>query len=128
MINRRILLVDDTPAIHEDYRKSLVSHAASELDSIESELFGSTPAASASAFELDSAFQGQQACESVSAALSAQRPYALAFVDMRMPPGWDGARTVQAMWQIDPRVQIVICTAYSDHDWGDLLADTEETV
>ena len=125
MINRRILLVDDTPAIHEDYRKSLVSHAASELDSIESELFGSTPAASASAFELDSAFQGQQACESVSDALSAQRPYALAFVDMRMPPGWDGARTVQAMWQIDPRVQIVICTAYSDHDWGDLLADLQ---
>ena len=122
MNNRRILLVDDTPAIHEDYRKSLAGSDSSELDSIESELFGSASRASVQGFQLDSAFQGEEACERVSAALREQAAYALAFVDMRMPPGWDGARTVQAMWQIDPRLQIVICTAYSDHDWGELLA------
>ena len=38
-------------------------------------------------------------------------PYAAAFVDMRMPPGWDGVDTVEIIWQSVPNLQIVICTA-----------------
>ena len=48
-------------------------------------------------------------------------PYALAFVDMRMPPGWDGVETIQEIWKVDPRLQIVICTAHSDYSWDEVL-------
>ena len=48
------------------------------------------------------------------------QPYALAFIDVRMPPGWDGLETISHLWQADPDLQIVICTAYSDYDWKDI--------
>ncbi len=53
--------------------------------------------------------------------MTAQRPYAVAFVDMRMPPGWDGVETVEHLWQEDPDLQVVICTAFSDHAWEDVI-------
>ena len=55
------------------------------------------------------------------AAVQAGRPYALAFVDMRMP-GWDGVQTIEQIWRIDPLVQLVICTAYTDHPWDQVMA------
>jgi PAS domain S-box-containing protein len=45
----------------------------------------------------------------------------MAFIDMRMPPGWDGVETVERLWLEDPRLQIVLCTAYSDYSWADVL-------
>ncbi|NLT55353.1 MAG: EAL domain-containing protein [Actinomycetales bacterium] len=123
--NRRILLVDDAPAIHEDFAKILGgrSPATSRLDDLEAELFGSDAPRdrTATGFQLDSAFQGREALAMVRASLTADRPYALAFVDMRMPPGWDGVETIERIWECDPRIQVVICTAYSDHSWHDVL-------
>ena len=63
-------------------------------------------------FELDSAYQGQEALEMVKQALAENRPYAMAFVDVRMPPGWDGIETIARIWEVDPELQIVVCTAY----------------
>jgi two-component system NtrC family sensor kinase len=57
----------------------------------------------------------------VQEAMNADRPYAVAFVDMRMPPGWDGVETVEHLWQEDPELQVVICTAFSDHAWEDVI-------
>jgi signal transduction histidine kinase len=57
------------------------------------------------------------------------QPYALAFVDMRMPPGWDGLETIENLWYVDPTLEIVICTAYSDHPWEDVsrrVGDTDK--
>ncbi|HSV46589.1 MAG TPA: response regulator, partial [Ramlibacter sp.] len=65
---------------------------------------------------------GREGLAMVEAAVQAGRPYALAFVDMRMPPGWDGVETVERLWRVDPQLQIVICTAYSDHPWEEVLA------
>jgi diguanylate cyclase (GGDEF)-like protein/PAS domain S-box-containing protein len=117
--NRRILVIDDTPSIHADFNKILGSDAATEtgLASSEAALFGDTPEVGQQAFELDSAYQGQEALAMVMAALAQNRPYAMAFVDMRMPPGWDGVETVERLWQVDPKLQIVLCTAYSDYSW-----------
>src|SRR6185369_6863778 len=87
-------------------------------------LFGddAPPAPAGSApFELDSAYQGQEGLAKVEAALQAGRPYAMAFVDMRMPPGWDGVETIEQLWRADPRLQVVICTAYSDSSWEEVL-------
>ncbi|AOK61613.1 EAL domain-containing protein [Burkholderia ubonensis] len=126
--NRRILLIDDLPSIHQDFRKILSNSASpSELDDVEAALFGTAAKAAAGAdgFELDSAYQGQEGVAKVSESLRQGLPYAMAFVDMRMPPGWDGVETVRRLWQEDPRLQIVICTAYSDYSWDEVVAQLD---
>jgi diguanylate cyclase len=49
------------------------------------------------------------------------RPYAMAFVDMRMPPGWDGLKTIERLWATDADVQVVICSAHTDYDWIEVV-------
>jgi two-component system, NtrC family, sensor kinase len=120
--NRRILLVDDFPSIHEDFRKILCPlKATADFDADEALLFGAPTSSASIPFEMDSAFQGAEALEKVSASLLAESPYAMAFIDMRMPPGWDGVETAERLWQVDPRLQIVFCTAFSDHAWTEVL-------
>jgi diguanylate cyclase (GGDEF)-like protein len=122
----RILIIDDNPAIHADFRKVLTlgSEAGAEavLATLEADLFG-VPAriAARPTFEIDSAHQGREGVERVRAALAAGRPYAMAFVDMRMPPGWDGLETIEHLWAVDPNVQIVICSAHTDYDWTEVV-------
>src|SRR6266568_2090892 len=121
--NRRILLVDDTPAIHGDFRKILADTVnGTALDEDEAALFGAPTRAKPVCFEPDSAYQGAEAIDKVRAALLADRPYAMAFVDIRMPPGLDGVETIERLWQEDPALQIVLCTAYSDYSWAEVLA------
>jgi diguanylate cyclase (GGDEF)-like protein/PAS domain S-box-containing protein len=119
--NRRVLVIDDSPSIHQDFRKILGADQDHEamLASTEAALFGAAPLARR-AFELDSAYQGQQALAMVSSALAQERPYAMAFIDMRMPPGWDGIETVERLWQVDPQLQVALCTAYSDYSWEEM--------
>ncbi len=122
--NPRILVIDDNQAIHDDFRKILcpVATASSALSKVETELFGkSTDASPSGGFEIDSAYQGQEAWERVRKSIEKNQPYAVAFVDMRMPPGWDGIETTQKMWEVDPCLQVVICTAYSDHSWDEII-------
>lgn len=116
--NRRILIVDDTPSIHEDFRKILGPETEEEqnLAGTEAALFG-TPQNDRQTFQLDSAYQGQEALELVKRALAEGHPYALVFTDMRMPPGWDGLETIEQLWKADPHLQIALCTAYSDYTW-----------
>jgi diguanylate cyclase (GGDEF)-like protein len=116
--NRRILIIDDTPSIHLDFRKILDPDAEEEqiLAGTEEALFG-TLQPDRLTFQLDSAYQGQEALELVKRARAEGRPYALAFTDMRMPPGWDGLETIEELWKADPSLQIALCTAYSDYSW-----------
>lgn len=121
--NRRVLIVDDNLAIHEDFRKILLSERfrEDELADTEAFLFGMTPRASRpDSVDIDSAFQGEEGLERVRSAIRERRPYALAFVDMRMPPGWDGLETIEKLWEEDPELQVVICTAYSDNSWEEI--------
>src|SRR5689334_3301524 len=117
--NRRILVIDDNPSIHQDFRKILSpgdAKLASELDTDEAALFGETTNTAQSwDFQIDSAFQGQEGLEKVRAAAANGVPYAVAFVDVRMPPGWDGIETISRIWKKVPDLQTVICTAYSDY-------------
>src|SRR4051812_32703359 len=118
--NRRLLLIDDNRAIHEDFLKifSVGLESAVALAASEAALFGdSTVTATRPTFQVDFASQGEEGAGMVLGARAAQQPYAMAFVDMRMPPGWDGMETTARIWEVDPDVQIVICTAYSDHSW-----------
>jgi CheY-like chemotaxis protein len=119
----RILVVDDNTAIHEDFRKTLlgVSSKASALADLEAELFSKPSAAKVGPFRVDFASQGQEALALVEAALKANDPYALAFVDIRMPPGWDGVETIERVWKLCPDLQAVMCTAYSDYSWHEII-------
>jgi len=121
--NRRILIIDDDTRIHEDFRKILGDKSGStEFDEIEAKLFSGEPSPSASiSYELDSAYQGEEGYEKVVTAKKEGRPYAMAFVDMRMPPGWDGLETIKHIWNVDTQIQLVICTAYSDYSWNEVL-------
>ncbi|HEY6180580.1 MAG TPA: ATP-binding protein, partial [Kofleriaceae bacterium] len=117
---RRILIVDDTRAIHDDVRKILRGRD-SEIGELESELFGQG-APPAVRFETSSAYQGLEAVELVRASVAAGQPFAVALVDMRMPPGIDGLQTIERIWEIDREIQIVICTAFSDAGWDAITA------
>ncbi len=120
----RVLVIDDNVNIHEDFQKILGSRgpAGSPLRRVEQELFGeATPAVARTSFRIDYACQGQEAVGMVEEAMQANDPYAVAFVDLRMPPGWDGVETLERIWSQCPDVQAVICTAYSDYSWDDLI-------
>jgi signal transduction histidine kinase/chemotaxis response regulator CheB len=121
--NRRIIIIDDNHAIHEDFARILRGKDTrqNQLDDLEAELFGSRPVQTGVDFELTSAFQGEEGVSKVRAALDEGKPFALAFVDMRMPPGIDGLETLERIWQLDSEIQAVICTAYSDYSWDELL-------
>jgi CheY-like chemotaxis protein len=120
--NRRILVIDDNRAIHHDFRKILspeVDHKG--VDQIEAALFGEGPSTGAAeVFEVESAYQGQEGLAALRQAIEGERPFALAFVDVRMPPGWDGIQTARRLWEADADLQIVICTAYSDYSWDEM--------
>jgi len=116
----RILVVDDNPEIHSDFKKILTRRDHMEKSSqLKSKLFDEhqVEAYKLPFFEIDSAFQGQDGVNLVDKALNEKQPYALVFVDIRMPPGWDGIETIKRIWEIDKCIQIVICTAYSDYSW-----------
>jgi two-component system cell cycle sensor histidine kinase/response regulator CckA len=123
--NRRLLVIDDTRAIHDDFRKILCGERRGEqlLDTAGTALFGESQApVSDIAFHVDSAFQGKEGLALVARAVEAGRPYAMAFVDVRMPPGWDGIETIERIWQVAPDLQVVICTAFSDYSWDQMIA------
>ena len=110
----RILTIDDMPAIHADFRKVLCPQQTdAALDDMEAMLFGDSRRSDTPIFKLDAALQGQAGLEKLKSALAAGQPYAMAFVDMRIPPGWDGVQTIRELWKVDPDLQVVICTAYS---------------
>ena len=127
--HRRILVVDDNEAIHKDFRKifGTGSKTGAALEAAEALLFGEESSANGAGFEIDSAFQGQEGLEMVRKAVAEGRPYPLAFVDVRMPPGWDGIETVARIWKEYPDLQVVICTAYSDYSWDDMLKNLGRT-
>jgi signal transduction histidine kinase len=119
----RILVIDDNPSIHKDFQTILLEEEESEtLNTLRNEVFGNKTSGitTKSVYELDFASQGKEGCDKIKQACSENLPYELAFVDMRMPPGWDGLKTIEHIWETDPNVQVVICTAYSDYSWGEI--------
>ncbi len=125
-MNRRILVIDDNAAIHQDFGKVLrvppdqAAHAA--LAILEADVLGEPVEPSVRpGFEVDSAYQGQEGVAMAARAVANRSPYALAFVDMRMPPGWDGLQTIEQLWAVDPDVQVVVCSAHADYDWTEVV-------
>jgi len=126
----RILTIDDNPDILADYRKVLLNGPVdNELAAIEASLFGepTKPPASTVDYDIDSASQGKQGYEMVQRSIQANQPYSCAFIDVRMPPGWDGIETTRKIWEIAPDLPVVLCTAYSDHSWEEISLQLSRT-
>ena len=120
----RVLIVDDNRSIHDDLRKILIGDGSGSTDlQGDEELLFEKVQVSGARFEIDSAYQGQDGLVMMRQAVAEGRPYALAFVDVRMPPGWDGVQTILHLWKAYPDLQVVICTAYSDYSWKDIVKE-----
>ena len=122
----RILIIDDNQAVHEDFKKILADNddTVTALDAAEAALFGESdanPKTSGATFTISDAMQGQDGLELVRKACADGLPYSLAFVDVRMPPGWDGVETIARIRKVDPNIETVICTAYADYSWQDVV-------
>ena len=125
--NNRILIVDDQEDLREQLGKllvncgqpnktsSLVQSMRARLMGIENEMQNPAPKI-VPKYDIDTAGQGKDAFEMVQAAIDNDAPYAVVFTDMRMPPGWDGLKTARKIREIDKHIEIVIMTAYVDHD------------
>ncbi len=123
----RVLIADDEAAILATYREILEPGAHSERradrSAMQARLFGgkaSAPPVSTPGCELTTCSGAEQALRLAEEAIKAQRPFDVAFLDMRMPPGPDGAWAAQLLRQLDPLLDIVIATAYSDVDPAEL--------
>ena len=121
----RIIVVDDNERIHADFRKILeTTNTDSNTTDMEDALFGPSEGSKAKSkptYELDVASQGQEGFKRIMEARRDGRPFSIAFVDVRMPPGWDGVETTKRILCSDPAIQIVICTAFSDYATEDML-------
>jgi two-component system sensor histidine kinase/response regulator len=121
---KRILIVDDNVSIHEDIKKILaIKLANTEIDKIEELLFDEKKKTNAASvdFVIDDAYQGEEALEKIDAAAREAFPYSLVFMDVRMPPGMDGIETIHKIWNRYPNIEMVICTAYSDYSWDEII-------
>jgi PAS domain S-box-containing protein len=117
---RRILIVDDDPAIHDCFREIFRPDRSEGRECARSgaELLSGNGAGPAGPeFQLDFACQGEEALRMVRQALDERHPYLMAFIDMRLPPGWDGIETTARIWEADRHVQVVLCSAYADYTW-----------
>ncbi len=122
--NRRILVIDDDREIWRAYRDVLLPIAVADAPGNQMARLLNPAVAAAETepcFEISFASQGQEGFALVEAGLRDGAPIAVAFIDIRMPPGWDGMKTAAAIRRVDPGVEIVIVTAFSDHTQEEIV-------
>jgi two-component system sensor histidine kinase/response regulator len=124
----RILIADDNASIHSDIKTILsgTRRVSMELREMERELFEDEvhPGGTATdkySYAYEHAYQGEEAVAQVRKAIEEGDPFSIIFMDVRMPPGMDGIQATRAIREIDPDVEIVIATAYSDYSWEDIV-------
>ena len=124
--NYRVLIVDDQEEIHNDFEEMLASGVSKRAtDELAAAFVAQSDKPVLPQFELSHAASGEEACAMVKAAQESNRPFALAYVDVRMPPGTDGVETVRQIRQFEQDIEIVIMTAYSDKTLPEIVNDME---
>ena len=116
--NRRILIVDANASAHRDFRAILCPQP--RIPPLAPPTDGAPYDNLLQGFELDCVESGHDALEQVGRALASARPYALAFIDTHLAPGWDGLETITRLWKVDPQLQIALCTHAPDLSWEEL--------
>ena len=123
--NARVLIVDDQKHIHDDFEEMLLPRRAAADDLAAWFLSSEAPDYHLPEFELLHAMGGKEACELVARATRAERPIAVAFIDIRMPPGLDGVAAAREIRRVDRDIEIVLMTAYADTSLADVVRDVE---
>ena len=124
--NARVLIVDDQQDIHDDFEEMLRRRApATPDDPASAFLSREEPDHHLPAFELLHAIGGEDACALIARETRQKRPFAVAYVDIRMPPGIDGVAAVRNIRRIDKAIEIVLMTAYTDKPLADIVQDME---
>lgn len=126
----RILIVDDNESIHEDFEKVLShkSDSLNQIPSFEEHFWGDAKAKVnqradiVGHFKIDHAYQGDEAINLVRKAAEEGFSYSLIFMDIRMPPGFNGIVTVSKIWEEFPDVEVVLCTAHSEYTLNDIVS------
>jgi len=115
--NRRILVIDDDSGIRnvftEVFRKTSEKGLMDEGRLLFDDPAGGRSSLPAEPWEIFTAVSGEEGVLAVQEAVTDKRPFAMIFLDMKMP-GIDGAETARRIWHMDPHAKIVIMTAYSD--------------
>ena len=118
--NKRIIVIDDDTDIWEAYKAILAPHMLVEKFTAQKKIeelvagSGGKALSAQESFDVSFASQGKDGFALVEKAIGSEKPYAVAFVDVRMPPGWDGMETAVQIRAVDPDIEIVIVTAYAD--------------
>ncbi len=120
--NRRVLVVDDDPAVHETFQRILGPDKAAEFVLLEAEDAPRGKRGARQCFEVDTALNRSAGVKLVQRALEAGRPYALAFVEMRRSPGAEGLETIEQLWAADPHLQVVMSSVHPNYDWDRVIA------
>ena len=120
--NNRVLIVDDQPEIHDDFAEILTSGPGNaSTDQAAADFFGEPTRLFLPTFDLLHATGGEEACSLVRDAKAENRPIAVAYVDIRMPPGIDGVEATRRMRAIDSDIEVVIMTAYTDKPLSEIV-------
>jgi diguanylate cyclase len=123
--NRRVLVIDDDPAVNEEIQRILGPEHGAEKALLDAERAPHGPSGTSSprqCFEVDTAVQGKDGVQLVQRALEAGHPYALAFVEMHRSSGSEDLETIQRLWAVDPHLQVVMSSAHADYDWDQVIA------
>ena len=125
--NKRILIVDDDDGIRNTYFSIFRFDHRTDILSEGKDLFKDDEGAGRDgphmSYEVVPAENGMIGLEKVKEALENNTPFAVAFIDMKMP-GLNGAQTAREIWELDPDVKIVIVTAYSEHSPQEMIETT----
>ena len=124
--NNLVLVVDDQHEIHDDFKEMLnPSFAQPSTDDLAAAFMREEEEAWLPEFELLHVSNGEEALSIIQAGKESGRPIAVAYIDIRMPPGIDGIETIRRIRKIDRDIEIVIMTAYTDKALPDILHDME---
>ena len=124
--NYRVLVVDDQREIHQDFEEMLTPGlTGSSTDDLAEAFAPEVDESFLPKFQLLHARGGSEAYDIVKAAIEADDPIAVAYIDIRMPPGMDGIETTRRIRTVDTNIEIVLMSAYTDKSLGDIVREME---
>ena len=125
--NYRVLIVDDEAGIHRDFRDMLNPKHRKRLTAEIAETFLDRGPQKKSFvlpnFELLHATSGDEGHDIIRAGKASNCPIAVAYIDVRMPPGIDGVEAIRRIRQIEKDIEVVIMTAYTDKPLPEIVRD-----
>ena len=124
--NYRVLVVDDQQEIHHDFEEMLTpGFAGASTDDLAGAFASEVDESFLPKFELLHARSGSEAYNTVRTAIETGDPIAVAYIDIRMPPGMDGIETTRRIRTVDPNIEIVLMSAYTDKSLGEIVHEMQ---